>query len=128
MLYKIFGIERAWEELSQQDRGLEGSSGKPRQMFVTQSKMLAKSVEMYYDKLVAPSHGMGRRSNQNSHDLLINLDEELEWRKDLPHRFRLLTDEHFPLFLTFDEVTSLDFLTFIFCLNTLFTALQDARK
>ncbi|KAK7678070.1 hypothetical protein QCA50_019011 [Cerrena zonata] len=103
MLYKILGIERAWQELLQQDRELEGSSGKPRQMFVTQSKMLAKNVEGYYDKLVA-SHGMGRRSNQQHHDLLINLDEETEWRKDLPHRFGLLKDEHFPLFLTFDEL------------------------
>ncbi|KAK7688198.1 hypothetical protein QCA50_008568 [Cerrena zonata] len=103
MLYKILGIERAWQELLQQDREVEGSSGKPRQMFVTQSKMLAKNVEGYYDKLVA-SHGMGRRSNQQHHDLLINLDEETEWRKDLPHRFGLLKDEHFPVFLTFDEL------------------------
>ena len=103
MLYKILGIERAWQDSSQQGQVAEGCIGRPRQLFVTQSKMLAKKVEEYYVKL-AVSHGVGHRSTQQHAELLINLDEETDWREDLPRRFGLLQDEHFPLFLTFDEV------------------------
>lgn len=103
MLYKILGMERAWQEASQHTPMVEGIIGKPRQLFVTKSKMLAMKVEEYYYKL-ATSHGVGYRSTQQHAELLINHDEETGWREDLPRRFGQLKDEHFPLFLTFDEV------------------------
>lgn len=105
MLYKILGMERAW---SQHDQIPDATIGKPRQLFVTKSKMLAKKVEEYYCKLAA-SHGVGHRPAQQHAELLINLDEETGWRKDLPRRFSQLKDDHFPLFLTFDEVNFHDF-------------------
>jgi hypothetical protein len=36
---------------------------------------------------------------------LVDHDDVIDWRNDLPDRFSLLGDEHFPLFLTFDHVS-----------------------
>jgi len=35
---------------------------------------------------------------------LVDVDDEVNWRNDLPKRFSLLEERHFPLFITFDQV------------------------
>ena len=112
MLFKILGIERTWESL----RGtLDESITRPRQIFVTQSRVLAEKVEEYYRKLTE-SHIAATRSAQESTEIgaqkrkpedraLVDHDEEEYWHGSLPKRFSDLQDEHFPLFLTFDHVS-----------------------
>ena len=88
---------------------------KPRQLFVTQSRMLAEKVEEYFSKLME-SLAMASKSLQELADIaknrqvqqeqegLVDLDDEDNWRNDLPDRFSLLEDKHFPLFITFEKV------------------------
>lgn len=109
MLFKIFGIERAVKGQIRQNL-----LSKPlRQLFVTQSRVLAGRVEDYYKKLsdFLQTAYMSKdelrerhRSKKNEEEEeLVDLDEE-EWHEDLPKRFSELEDRHFPLFLTFDKV------------------------
>lgn len=111
MLFKMLGIERAWETVCE---SLNDSISRPRQVFVTQSRVLAEKVEEYYRKLTE-SHAAAMRSMQESAQIgaqkqnpedraLIDQDEEEFWRGSLPKRFSELRDEHFPLFVTFDHV------------------------
>jgi len=37
-------------------------------------------------------------------DGLIDVDDEENWRDDLPKQFSLLEEKHFPLFITYDKV------------------------
>jgi len=115
MLFKMLGIERAFK-LKQ------GSMDKPRQIFVTQSRVLASKVEEYFSKLLDSLSTAGRstqelvqlakeRKSQSGEHGLIDLDDDIDWRADLPSKFSLLKDEHFPLFLTFDRVRKLTFST-----------------
>ena len=105
MLYKMLGIERAWEQFPDMwDR--------PRQIFVTQSRVLATKVEEYFSQymlsLKAASYSteelreMG--ANFEKEMKLIDMDDIEEWRPDLPMRFSNLTPEHFPLFITYSQV------------------------
>lgn len=107
MLFKILGIERAWE--SHRD-----AMAKPRQLFVTQSRVLAEKVEEYFAKLLeslstasqSPSElvDMASRKKAQQEQGLVDRDEEIYWRGDLPQRYGALKDEHFPMFLTYDHV------------------------
>ena len=92
-----------------------GATHRPRQLFVTQSRVLATRVEEYYKKLAdsldiacKPLEEMKKstleQSKSENDGELVDLDEE-EWRGDLPKRFSELQDHHFPLFITFDKVT-----------------------
>ena len=86
---------------------------KPRQLFVTKSPVLATKVEQYFLKLME-SLSTASRSPQELKQMAINRikveedligeDDEEDWRNDLPKKFSLLEDEHFPLFITFDRV------------------------
>lgn len=105
MTFKIYGIERTVRARSNE---LER---KPRQLFVTQSRVLANRVKDYYDKLSGqlsasglPSESTSDDPSQTVPDGLGDPDEEDEWRDELPKRFSELEDRHFPLFLTFDKV------------------------
>lgn len=100
MLFKILGIERAWKDYRQV---LEGSVSRPRQIFLTQSRMLASKVEEYYGKLTV-TQGLDPRTTRHHAEPFVNQDEETEWRSDLPCRFGELEDKHFPLFITFGDV------------------------
>lgn len=111
MLFKMLGIERAWDVIRED---LDDSVFRPRQIFVTQSRVLAEKVEEYYRKLTE-SHAAATRSAQESAQMgaqkqnpedraLVDQDEEEFWRGSLPKRFSELQDEHFPLFVTFDHV------------------------
>jgi hypothetical protein len=109
MVFKILGMERAWE-LHNQDMK------KPRQVFVTKSRVLAEKVSEYFSKLSESLSAAGRspkelvelaksRQSQQQEGGLVDLDDEPDWRQDLPSRFSLLEEKHFPLFITFDRVT-----------------------
>ena len=105
MLFKMLGIERAWKQFPDM-------WDKPRQIFVTQSRVLATKVEEYFSKLMlsleAASYSpeelrkMGKNVEQDAG--LIDLDDVDEWRPDLPRKFSELTDDNFPLFITYDRV------------------------
>ncbi|KAI0079047.1 hypothetical protein K474DRAFT_723989 [Panus rudis PR-1116 ss-1] len=113
MLFKMLGIERTWDSMREEFQDLP----RPRQIFVTQSRILAEKVQEYYAKLIE-SHAAAQRSVEESLKLaeakavaddqgLVDRDEEQYWRGDLPKRYRGLKDEHFPLFLTFDHLCRL---------------------
>ncbi|CAA7264670.1 unnamed protein product [Cyclocybe aegerita] len=111
MLFKMLGIERAYSLR-------KGTMAKPRQIFVTQSRVLANKVEEYFSKLLdslstadktkeelAEMIKLKRRRHEE--EGLIDIDDDHTWRADLPSKFSQLRDEHFPLFLTFDRLASL---------------------
>jgi len=107
MLFKMLGIENSW----QQNREL--GPERPRQLFVTQSRMLADKVEEYFIKLLQsllPSQTKSEisdlleRQKNREEAGLVDQDEALNWREDLPQRFSQLQNSHFPMFITFDKV------------------------
>jgi hypothetical protein len=107
MLFKMLGIERAYNMLSE-------DLAHPRQVFITQSRVLVGKVEelflKYLESLSAGSPGyqdiFQRVSNRGVDDgFLIHEDDNEEWRSDLPQRYSDLEDRHFPLFITFDAVS-----------------------
>lgn len=114
MTFKILGIERGW-------RRLQIGSPRPRQVFVTQSRVLAEKVLEFYTKMARSlSEAVQTREELEAcaarqiYQLgqgLFDRDEEVYQRGDLPQRYGELKDEHFPLFLTFDHVSPHDNLT-----------------
>jgi hypothetical protein len=102
MLFKMLGIQRAWE-LSAVDMP------KPRQIFVTKSRMLATKVKEYFTKLLESLAMAGytlqeiaELKAQRVEDDLIDLDDAPE--SHVPARYSQFEDKHFPLFVTFDRV------------------------
>ncbi|KAH9919767.1 uncharacterized protein BXZ73DRAFT_104875 [Epithele typhae] len=110
MLFKMLGMERAWE--SHRD-----VMPKPRQLFVTQSRVLAEKVEEYFVKLLESLATAGHshtelveiaaRKKRQQEQGLVDRDEEIYWRGDLPQRYGELKDEHFPMFVTYDHICRL---------------------
>ena len=107
MLFKMLGIERAYSMFSE-------DLAHPRQVFITQSRVLVGKVEerffKYLESLTAGSFGhhntLQRIRNYDVDDeFLINENDNDEWRSDLPQRYSELEDSHFPLFITFDAVS-----------------------
>ena len=105
MLFKMLSIERTWQKY--RDIG-----PKPRQVFITQSRVLATKVQEYFDKLMS-SHEVSEHSQDGLRTMetdaeqetdLVDLDDDEKWRSDLPDRFSDLLDDHFPLFVTYDRV------------------------
>ncbi|KAI9068145.1 hypothetical protein FKP32DRAFT_1672451 [Trametes sanguinea] len=110
MLFKMLGIERSWESY-------RDTLPKPRQVFVTQSRVLAEKVEEYFAKL----HDSLSTANRSAKEIaamalqkkvkenagLVDRDEEIYWRGDLPKRYGELKEEHFPMFLTYDHLCRL---------------------
>ena len=106
MIQKILWIER----------GLQISSSgetKARQLFVTQSALLAKKVEEYFHKMLdsvelstkTPEELKTIAANARSHPVKkVNLEGADGWDDDLPSSFCKLEDRHFPLFIGFDRV------------------------
>jgi len=107
---KMYGMERVWEQTAPE------SSSRPRQLFVTKSKMLAKKVEQEFLSLLskdallphAPEHFINRvvRYQAQSKRSIFSSDDTGLWRNDLPRKFSELQDIHFPLFISFDDVCS----------------------
>ena len=108
MLFKIVGTEKAW---FQSDRCLP----RPRQVFVTKSRMLADKVEDYLVKLLSSTLSASdvgdlavvrRRARQGTHDRdLVNAEDDVQWRLHLPRKFSDLGDVHFPLVVSYDAVS-----------------------
>lgn len=110
MLFKMLGIENSWQQSNPSTSGL----ARPRQLFVTQSRVLADRVEDYFTKLLESlamesrtsadiSNLLERKKNRDDAGL-VDREEAVHWREDLPKRFKDLNDGHFPMFITFDRV------------------------
>jgi hypothetical protein len=108
IIFKIFGIERAWQK-----QGCVGP--RPRQLFVTKSRLLSEKVERDYVSLLhslsaGPEPPQYVRERIQSWNLrrkeIFNSDDVEGKRDDLPEKYSLLRDEHFPLFLTMDTVST----------------------
>jgi hypothetical protein len=109
IVFKIFGIERAW-----QNQGCLGP--RPRQLFITKSRLLAEKVERDYVGLLyslstgqnAPLYVRERiqRWNSRRKKVIFNPDDAEGKRDDLPGKFSELRDGDFPLFLTMDTVST----------------------
>jgi hypothetical protein len=109
IVFKIFGIERAW-----QNQGCVGP--RPRQLFITKSRLLAEKVERDYVSLLyslsagpdTPLYVRERiqRWNSRRKKMIFNPDETGGKRDDLPEKFSELRDSDFPLFLTMDTVST----------------------
>lgn len=108
MLFKMLGIEKAWKSEA-------SHMAKPRQLFVTQSRMLADKVEEYFSKLMESLATASKslqelaeiakqKQVQKEEEGLVDPDDEDNWRDDLPDRFSFLEEKHFPLFITFEKV------------------------
>jgi len=104
----MLGIERAYATR-------KDTMHRPRQIFVTQSRVLAGKVEEYFAKLLDSLATAERtkeelaqivKSNRQKQEEggLIDVDDDHNWRADLPQKYSELRDEHFPLFVTFDRV------------------------
>ncbi|KAG5646925.1 hypothetical protein DXG03_002001 [Asterophora parasitica] len=113
MLFKMLWIERTFQ-MNTQDMT------KPRQIFVTKSRVLAGKVEEYFLKLLeslktasqSPEElkklvAARKKAQSEDEDNLVDMDDEDNWRSDLPVKFSELQDSHFPLFLTFDHLCDL---------------------
>jgi len=116
MVFKMLAVE--WSSQSNKH------TPKPRQLFVTQSQTLAEKVKEYFLKLfrskeaatMSPSelkkfaafeHARIRKRKDEENMALVH-PEDLEGRKNhLPERFSLLRDEHFPLFITYNDLCTL---------------------
>lgn len=112
MVFKMIAVERMWRK----DKELRP---RPRQIFITQSAVLAQKMKEYYWKTFATLE----TEALDSHDRELNaaevlngepmleespglLDqaEENKQRSELPKSFRELRDEHFPLFVPYYTV------------------------
>ncbi|KAI0668726.1 hypothetical protein C8Q78DRAFT_979481 [Trametes maxima] len=110
ILFKMLGIERSWEASG-------ASMERPRQLFVTQSRVLAEKVEEYYEKLqqslatakCSPTElkEIAAKGAQRRRQRLVNADEEVFLRSDLPQRYGDLEDAHYPMFLTYEHLCRL---------------------
>ncbi|QRV93433.1 UvrD-like helicase carboxy-terminal domain protein [Ceratobasidium sp. AG-Ba] len=100
IVFKIIGIEKLFEQMDEVT--------KPRQVFVTQSRVLALRVQEYYHNLVSSSRPTTDHTNlQEEEQVLVDLDDEDSNVFGLPPKYSMLEDKHFPLFLTYDQLCSL---------------------
>ncbi|PBK77543.1 hypothetical protein ARMSODRAFT_949477 [Armillaria solidipes] len=106
MLFKMLLVERTFQLM-------ESDLPRPRQVFVTKSRMLAKKVQEYFSKLAsslamasqtfAELMRLPKSAQYQEDDLgLVDVDDIVDWRSDLPAKFSELEGKHFPLFITFD--------------------------
>ncbi|KAI6128067.1 hypothetical protein EDD16DRAFT_170251 [Pisolithus croceorrhizus] len=107
MIFKMVGIQRAWEQVS----GVR----KPRQLFVTRFPVLAAKVEDFFTGLVESLALAGRtedelrilRSQTQSAEQqppIIDPLDALNYRSRAPQKYSQLSDQDFPLFITFDQL------------------------
>lgn len=98
----MIGIEKLFEQMEEVT--------KPRQVFVTQSRVLAQRVQEYYRNLVSAASSTPSRGTEQAQDeehVLADLDDEDASAFGLPSKYSKLEDKHFPLFLTYDQVSLL---------------------
>jgi predicted SpoU family rRNA methylase len=103
MMYKMLGIERTARTTGE----------KVRQVFITQSKVLAEKVEESFNNMIQSYSGdlLSAEERQwrammkkHAEKHLVELDAEDDNFSNVPSRFSDLEDKHFPLFVTFDKV------------------------
>ncbi|KAI6137060.1 hypothetical protein F5141DRAFT_1209364 [Pisolithus sp. B1] len=106
MLFKMLGIQRAWQ-LNSEDFDIP----RPKQIFVTKSRMLAKKVEEYFVKLLqslslagCTLEELARLQSRHVDRRLIDDDDVPDTQSGIPQRYSELEERHFPLFLTFDQL------------------------
>jgi hypothetical protein len=116
MVFKMMNYEML--RMQQATQGTSTLSRRPlRQLFVTQSRILAGRVQEYFMKMML-SHTTGQKSHKELERLaqrnlvkegheMPDLDDEDDERADLPKKFSELEDRHFPLFLTVDQLCKL---------------------
>ncbi|KAG8969177.1 hypothetical protein FRC03_004130 [Tulasnella sp. 419] len=105
ILYKMIGLEEAFLK----------SGTKMRQVFLTQSPVLARQVEEAFFHLWESSMAtkgekdlkLGRSHVKSQQSSLLDLDSETTDMSRLPKKFSDLQDHHFPLFLTFHQLCTL---------------------
>ncbi|KAG8960167.1 hypothetical protein FRC05_007045 [Tulasnella sp. 425] len=99
MVFRMIGLDIAAKK---SDRNL-------RQVFVTQSRTLARKVRMYCTQLrQTESNEGGPSTRQPGLGIsLLDMDENAEEEGVLPNKFSELTESHFPLFLTYDQLCRL---------------------
>ncbi|CAE6477183.1 unnamed protein product [Rhizoctonia solani] len=88
-----------------------------RQLFVTRSKVLTQHIARNYQGLMDSSDIANkttneleemRKANQKYQSReLVEYDNSVDFRVDLPRRFSELKDSHFPLFVSFDKLCEL---------------------
>lgn len=102
----MLGVECTWKRFPDM-------WNRPRQIFVTQSRVLATKVEEYFSKLMlsleaasySPEELKKMAKDIEKEMEFIDLDDIDQWRSDLPRKFSELVDENFPLFITYDRVS-----------------------
>ncbi|KAM5542262.1 hypothetical protein V8D89_004135 [Ganoderma adspersum] len=99
MMYKIVSIERGWTASAW---GLM----KPRQLFVTRSRMLVGEVQRTTDQLIE-SFRLAELSHEELKDIRNRQGELEQHRQALPKQWSKLEDYHFPLFIAFDKLLDL---------------------
>ncbi|KAG8732236.1 hypothetical protein FRC11_014976 [Ceratobasidium sp. 423] len=102
ILFKMIGIEKLFEQMEEVT--------KPRQVFVTQSRVLAQRVQEYYRNLVRSSseaENKDSREVEQEEEVLADLEDEDASAFGLPAKYSMLEDRHFPLFVTYDQLCSL---------------------
>lgn len=93
----MIGIEKRFK--------IMGEAIRPRQVFVTQSRVLAQRIQGYFHDLVKSlSTTQERNFGSVEEEVLADLDDEDARVFGLPSKYSMLEDHHFPLFLTFDQV------------------------
>ncbi|KAH9949530.1 hypothetical protein B0H21DRAFT_881892 [Amylocystis lapponica] len=110
MMFKMLGIERSTQAYGT-------TMPKVRQLFVTQSAVLAVKVEEFFMKLLGSLNMAGLSPEELAQiDIsariqqdrgMVDHDEEIAHQEDVPKRFSDLTDDHFPMFITFNQLCSL---------------------
>ncbi|KAG1881873.1 hypothetical protein C8R48DRAFT_682497 [Suillus tomentosus] len=108
MLFKILGIQRAWE-MSAVDMP------KPRQIFVTKYRVLATRAKECFTKFLESLaladytlEELAKMKAQSIQEGLVDLDDLSKSQMNIPMKYSELEDEHFPLFVTFDRMIAAD--------------------
>ncbi|KAI6096327.1 hypothetical protein EDD16DRAFT_1879027 [Pisolithus croceorrhizus] len=108
MVFKMLGIQRAWEQAS--------GARKPRQLFVTRFPVLAAKVNEFFTSLVESLALAGRTQDElrqlrsqarnagSQEPPMMNPMNAINYRPGTPQKYSELTDHDFPLFITFDQL------------------------
>ena len=93
---------------------MSGEENTIRQLFVTRSRVLTQHIATNYHGLVETSEiayktvdqlvNMRKENEKYRKRELVEFDNEVDLRDDLPDRFSKLQDSHFPLFISFNKV------------------------
>ncbi|KAJ7794031.1 P-loop containing nucleoside triphosphate hydrolase protein, partial [Mycena olivaceomarginata] len=103
ILYKMLMVE-ASSELS------PPTARKIRQLFVSQSPILAEKVGEHFAKLLGGYRPITVSENLKAAkwaDRALVDEEENDWRSDLPKKYSDLQDTDFPLFVSFEQLCSM---------------------